>query len=78
MGSTPPQASGWAREETLRRVYSELGLGRFRGGAVERAVRAYAASVKGYKKNEHRQLDPALEAVVRRRWADAIAAHGYE
>jgi hypothetical protein len=61
----------------LARLYSQLGgLGEFRGSAVEKAVVQYAATLVGFRKNDHARLRGELEAVVRRRWAVAFDADG--
>ncbi len=50
----------------VRRVYSELGLPEF--AVVEPALRAYVASLAGYKKNEHPDLPADVRADLARAW----------
>ncbi len=52
-------------EGELRAIYRQLDLGW--PEAWEPRLRRYLASIRGYRKNTHRELDPA----VRRRVADA-------
>ena len=67
-----------APARALARVYRELRLGDYNASPVAAAVESYAATLRGFRKNDHRALGAGLEALVRRRWAAAFAEHGYE
>jgi hypothetical protein len=59
----------------LGRAYERLGLDGF--GAVEPRLREYAASVSGYRRNEFKELPPALRERIRREWGRSFEAWGY-
>lgn len=67
-----------APARALARVYRELRLGDYNASLVAAAVERYAATLRGFRKNDHRALGEGLEGLVRRRWAAAFAEHGYE
>ena len=58
-----------------RAIYERLGLGDFAG--VESLLKQHVEQQKNYQPNHH-QLDPALKAEIRRRWANYFERYGYE
>ncbi len=61
--------------ETMRRLYSELDLPAFR--FTEQAMQDYLDSLGPYKKNQHRELEPALQARLAQQWHQCYENWGY-
>jgi hypothetical protein len=59
----------------VRRIYAELGLPDF--AAVEPALRAYVASLAGYRKNQHPDLPPDVRADIARAWRRCFKEWNY-
>jgi hypothetical protein len=62
-------------EGELRKLYRALGLPDF--AAAEPAVRAYAASMAGYRKNAYSNLRPETRAQVAQDWSLWFTEWGY-
>ena len=58
-------------------IYAKLGLEGYEARVRARVEAQVGGRLRGYKKNEHADVDPAVRALVARRWADYIAAWGY-
>jgi hypothetical protein len=59
----------------VRKIYQTLNLGDFE--PLEPLLRDFVGKQKDYKTNVH-DLDPALKAEIRRRWAGYFEKYGYE
>eukprot|EP00193_Tetraselmis_chui_P010996 CAMPEP_0177788210 /NCGR_PEP_ID=MMETSP0491_2-20121128/21972_1 /TAXON_ID=63592 /ORGANISM="Tetraselmis chuii, Strain PLY429" /LENGTH=121 /DNA_ID=CAMNT_0019309747 /DNA_START=15 /DNA_END=380 /DNA_ORIENTATION=+ len=59
----------------LRRIYHAFGWESF--GSILPAIEHYCRSLSDFKKNDHRRLEPAMEAEVRSRWELLFTAFGY-
>ena len=62
----------------LGAIYAKLGLEGYEARVRPRVEAQVGGRLRGYKKNEHADVDPAVRALVARRWADYIAAWGYK
>ena len=60
----------------IQRIYNELSLGTFED--VRGPLKDYTDGLAAYKKNTHKELDPALKAMVATRWKDSFEEFGYE
>ena len=58
------------------KMYSHLNLGGF--DKAKPRIQHYLDSVKTYKKNKFRKIDPEMEARIRKEWAFAFKEWGYE
>jgi hypothetical protein len=56
-------------------IYRKLSLPDFR--QTESSLRAYIASLEGYRRNSHSRLAPAKAARVAERWERFFASWGY-
>jgi omega-hydroxy-beta-dihydromenaquinone-9 sulfotransferase len=63
--------------EALRRLYDALGLEGYESRVRPRIEATLSGKLNGYKKNDHREVDPALRLLVRQRWAAYCEAWGY-
>lgn len=61
----------WAEQ-----MYSHLNLGGFEKAKPN--IQRYLDSVKSYKKNKFRDIEPEMEARIRKEWAFAFEEWGYE
>ena len=59
----------------VRAIYEGLGLGDF--GAIRPALEAYLATIAGYRKNRHPELDDATRAKIDRACARSFDTWGY-
>jgi hypothetical protein len=62
--------------QTMRRLYAELDLPAFR--FTEQAMQDYLNSLGPYKKNQHRQLEPAIQAQLAEQWQEYLQNWGYD
>mmetsp|Transcript_1786 Transcript_1786/g.4649 ORF Transcript_1786/g.4649 Transcript_1786/m.4649 type:complete len:211 (-) Transcript_1786:365-997(-) len=60
----------------LRKIYGAFGWDTF--DSLQPALERYCQSLADFKKNNHRQLKPGMEAVVRERWRVIFSAFGYQ
>jgi hypothetical protein len=59
----------------LRAIYRTLSLGEF--AAVQPALESYLASIAGYRKNRHPELDEATRQRIAEAWSRSFEAWGY-
>ena len=57
-------------------LYTALGIGGF--AEARPRIAEYIAGLGRFKKNAHKPVDPAMRALIRRRWGKSFAAFGYE
>jgi hypothetical protein len=59
----------------LAAIYQKLDLGDFE--AFRPTLEAYVSQQRDYKANRHPDLEPAIRAQIRRRWAGYFEKYGY-
>ena len=62
--------------EVMEKVYDQLQLGNFE--EAKPRLETYLSSVKGYKKNKSREIEPEILKAINKRWAEAFETFGYE
>lgn len=63
--------------QTMERIYNELGWNmssRFRASLQE----VVQKDVKRYQRNNHKELDPSLKSIIRKRWGPSFDRLGYK
>ncbi len=59
----------------LQKIYQDLNLGPFE--PVEPVIEKYLASIAGYQKNRHSQIDEKIKRTIAQRWSASFERWGY-